>query len=109
LFGHAGLAVVALIVGVVAGLASWWLTGARVPMFADGFALVDAPVWPAWSGVAWVLSAVAIVLLVVSYAAAWDLRRVVRRTAQSALGMAPQRGGIVQPRDSADSVVGSSR
>ncbi len=74
-FGHVAVAVAALAVGLGAGLVGWWLTGARVPVFADGYTLAGAPVWPGTTGLAWPFGAVAVVLLAVSYAAAWDLRR----------------------------------
>lgn len=112
-FGYVGLAVVAIVVGVVAGAASWWSTGLRVPVFADGSTLVGAPTWPTMSDsgarAGLVVAAVAVVLLAVSFGAAWDLRRAVRRTVRSAQGMTAQRGAHIRQRESAGSTVGSSR
>jgi hypothetical protein len=72
-----------LVTGLFAGLAAWRLTGTRVPVFADGLTSFGVPLWPSWTGVAWPVGAMAVVLLAVAYAAAWDLRRVVRRGSQA--------------------------
>ncbi len=78
-FAYLGLTVMAVIGGLVAGLVSWRLTGSKVPIFADGHTLDGMSIWPAWTGMVEPLAAAAALLLVVSGAAAWDLRTFVRR------------------------------
>ncbi len=78
-FAYIGLTGSAVIAGLAAGLVSWRLTGGKVPIFADGQALVGVSVWPDWTGLVVPLAAAAALLLVVSGAAAWDLRTFVRR------------------------------
>jgi putative ABC transport system permease protein len=78
-FAQLGLTVLGLIVGLAAGLISWRLTGTKIPIFADGQRPLGISMWPAVSSVAWPWAIAAALLLGVSSAAAWDLRRYVRR------------------------------
>ena len=78
-FAQLALTVLGLIVGLAAGLISWRLTGAKIPIFADGQRPLGISMWPAVSSVAWPWAIAAALLLGVSGAAAWDLRRYVRR------------------------------
>jgi putative ABC transport system permease protein len=77
-FAYVGIGVVATVVGLVAGLISWRLTGLKQPMLPDARTVAGLSPWPSVGGVlGWWLVA-AIVVLVVSGAVAWDLRRHVR-------------------------------
>jgi putative ABC transport system permease protein len=79
LFAQIGLTVMAVIGGLVAGLAGWRLTGAKIPIFADGRTVAGVSIWPDWTGLLVPLAVAAALLLIVSSVAAWDLRRYVRR------------------------------
>lgn len=72
------VAVLALIAGPAAGLVSWWLTGAKVPVFADPRLGKTPLTWPEPSALVRTWLDIAVVLLAVTVIAGWDLRRYVR-------------------------------
>ncbi|HEY2791456.1 MAG TPA: FtsX-like permease family protein, partial [Micromonosporaceae bacterium] len=77
-FAYLGVGAVATVVGLVAGLVSWRLTGLKEPMLPDVRTVPGLSPWPPIGGVlGWWLVA-AVIVLVVSGVVAWDLRRHVR-------------------------------
>ncbi|GAA5182309.1 hypothetical protein GCM10023322_19030 [Rugosimonospora acidiphila] len=60
-YGYLGLVLAALVLGPLAALVAWLLTGTSIPLFADGVQVLPPPLWPHWSPVllAWAAAGVA--------------------------------------------------
>jgi hypothetical protein len=78
--GQVSLALVAAIVGPIAGLAVWKLSSTKIPIFVDNDnTFVALRAWPEVGPMAAFWGGAAVVLVGMMFLTAWDLRRVVRR------------------------------
>jgi hypothetical protein len=81
LWGHLALVLAAAVSGLLAGLAAWYVSGPKLPLFVDQLTQLPPPRWPEASTVLVPWAIAAGVMAVFAFVAAWALRAAVRRRA----------------------------